>query len=310
MRALVTGANGFIGSYLTRRLVSAGDDVAALVRPRADLWRLDDVAEQMTLIEGDLRNLDPVAARLGAFAPEIVYHLAWGGVAGVDRDRVLLHNENLAATLALVRHLAQIDCQAFIGLGSQAEYGPRNERLDEGAQTNPTTEYGRGKLEASIEGRKIALNAGMRFCWVRVFSTYGPQDNPRWMIPYVIDKLLRGERPRLTACAQKWDYLYVDDAAEAISRLGWAQEADGVFNLGSGTSWPLRHVVERLRDLIDPGASIGFAEVAYRPDQVMLLEADTREIARATGWRPTTSLEEGLEKTVAWHRAQRQTSGH
>ena len=120
------------------------------------------------------------------------------------------------------------------------------------------------------------------------------------MIPYLIRALLKGERPALTACEQRWDYLFGPDAADAV----WAvarSDASGIFNLGAGRAESLRAIVETLRDAIDPKLPLGMGEVPYRPDQVMHLEADISRLTEATGWRPATSLQDGLKQTVAWH---------
>ena len=114
--------------------------------------------------------------------------------------------------------------------------------------------------------------------------------------------MLHDQRPSLTLGEQLWDYLYVRDAAEAVYRLGTTPTAEGVFNLGSGQVHTIRHIVERIRDMIDPGLPLGFGEVPYRPDQVMHLQADIAKLTAATGWTPRTSLEDGLAATVQWHR--------
>src|SRR5436853_4032228 len=121
------------------------------------------------------------------------------------------------------------------------------------------------------------------------------------MIPYLILGLLRGEKPALTACEQKWDYLFGPDAADAIWSVLQAPSATGVFNLGSGSVASLRKIVETIRDAINPKLQLGIGEVPYRPDQVMHLEADISRLTQATGWTPATALEEGLRRTVAWH---------
>jgi nucleoside-diphosphate-sugar epimerase len=84
--------------------------------------------------------------------------------------------------------------------------------------------------------------------------------------------------------------------------------AAGVFNLASGRVETIRRIVEMVRDLIDPSLSLGFGEVPYRPDQVMCMQADIRRLVKTTGWRPETSLEAGLQKTVQWFAAQEKHS--
>ncbi len=303
MRALVTGATGFIGSYLTERLLGAGAAVAVLVRPTANPWRIADLLPRVTRITGDLRELTPVEREIRDFAPEAVFHLAWHGVAGAQRNDPAQLDANVQTTTDLVRLAVRAGCQTWIGVGSQAEYGPLNRVIAEDAPTEPTTAYGVAKLRAGLAAAELATEAGLRFAWLRVFSTYGPKDSPDWMLPYLIRTLLRGQTPALTGCEQKWDYLYVADAADAIHRVAEMSAAAGVMNLGSGVACPLREVVERVRDLVSPARALQFGAVPYRPDQVMHLQADIARLTRATGWRPVTALDEGLRRTVEWYRS-------
>lgn len=302
MRALVTGATGFIGSYLAERLRRAGAAVAVLVRTGSPAWRIEGLLPELTRIEGDLRDVAATEPAVRDFAPDTVFHFGWHGVPGAQRNEGEQIDMNLPGTLGLVRLAGRVGCATWIGLGSQAEYGPHNRRLNEDAPARPTTTYGVTKLCAGLLAERLAAASGLRFAWLRVFSTYGPRDNPDWMIPYVIRTLLNGKKPALTAGQQKWDYLYVTDAAEAAYQIAAAPNASGVFNVGSGRAVPLRQVIERVRDLIDPTLPLGFGEVPYRPDQVMHLEADTTRLQQATGWTPRVDLREGLRATVEWFR--------
>ena len=299
MRPLLTGASGFIGSYVLRRLLDPrACDVALLLRPGSDLGRIRDLVPRATVIEGDLNEPQASADAIRRFAPDTLIHSAWYGVAGVHRNETDQIRRNLDGTASLVQLAAQAGCKVCVALGSQAEYGPQNRILDERAATEPTTTYGVSKLCACLLSRHLARQAGMRWAWVRVFSTYGPGDHPGCMIPQLIRALRLGQRPALTPGQQRWDFLYVDDAAEAICRVAECDSAEGIFNLGSGRVETIRRVAEMIRDRIDPALPLGFGEVPYRPDQVMHLQADISRLKAATGWEPETGLAEGLARTV------------
>ena len=301
VRILLTGATGFVGSYVLRALLEGGHDVAALVRPGADLRRIADVVDRAERIEGDLADLAAAEDAVVAFGPESVVHLAWAGVGNRHRnDPAQADNVRIAIDLL---HLARrAGASRWVGVGSQAEYGPREGPTREDAPTRPTTLYGVAKLCTCLLAERLCAALGLRFAWLRLFSSYGPGDDPAWMIPYLVGRLLAGERPALTACAQRWDYLYVTDAADAIARAAVRPEAAGVYNLGSGAARPLRSIVEAIRDRVDPALPLGFGEVPYRPDQVMHLEADVGRLRRELGWSPRVALEKGLARTVDWHR--------
>lgn len=302
MRIFLTGATGFVGSHTLRRLTASGlHDVAILARPRSDFSRIASLMPRVRVITSELSRPDNLGPKLERFRPDAIVHLAWQGVlnsARNDADQAM----NIEQALNLVRIAHAAGAKNWIGLGSQAEYGPCENRIDESTPTRPTTLYGAAKLTAGRQAQSLCESLGIRFAWLRLFSSYGPQDDPSWLIPYVALKLLRGERPTTTAGEQRWDYIYVEDVAAAIVATTEASEARGTFNLGSGTTATIRSIIERIRDAVDPQADIGFGEVAYRPDQVMHLEADITRLRTATGWMPRMPLADGLQETVTWCR--------
>ena len=305
MKVLVTGASGFIGSAVALDLARRGHEVAVLLREGSDPWRLGDSLQGMRVVRGDLSDATTYAGALEGFAPEAVAHLGWTGVANHDRnDWRQAHNVGQAAALLQAAFVA--GARHFVGCGSQAEYGPRPDRTPETAPLQPTTAYGGAKVATFQLLQPLCAVHGVRFAWARFFSTYGPRDEAHWMIPQLIGRLLRGERPALTEGRQLWDYLHVRDAAAAVARLVEEPAAVGAFNVGSGKPVPLRRIVETIRDAAAPGAPLGFGEVPYRPDQVMHLEAGIEKLVAATGWSPAIPLEEGVRETVEWFREHRE----
>lgn len=301
-RILVTGAAGFVGAAVTRQLVAEGRKVAVLLRTPGVPRRLAQLMDSLHVVRGDLTRLELVDAQLGDFAPEGVIHLAWDGVKGADRNGPM-QADNIAASIALYRRAEALSCHAFVGLGSQAEYGPAPGKLDEQAATRPTTIYGAAKLATGLVLERSAAATGRPFVWLRLFSSYGCDDDPSWLLQYLTRALLAGQRPSVTAAEQRWDYIHVDDVAQAVV-AALDHGGRGIFNLGSGQAHPLREVISQLRDLIDPSLDIGFGDLPYRPDQVMHLQADITALQAATGWQPAVGLQEGLAQLVAWQRAQ------
>jgi UDP-glucose 4-epimerase len=277
----------------------------AIMRPGGDVWRIADIRGPLALVAADLTDTAAVARVVLDAAPDVVCDLAWEGVGNRFHDDPRQVRANLSAHLGLLDAACRAGCRRWIGLGSQAEYGPRSTRIDERCPTAPVSLYGTAKLCLALLGEKLAPQAGMEFVWLRLFSSYGPMDGPGWLIPSVTLSLLRGERPKLTAGTQKWDYLFVEDAALAVIEAVAAARLDGVYNLGSGRAVPVLRIVETIRDAIDPRLSLGVGELPYKPNQIMHLEADITKLCGAIPWRPATDLEDGLERTVAWYREHR-----
>lgn len=306
MRALITGATGFVGSYLTRELLRSGAQVAVLTRPDSSLWRLKGIEDQLTIFDCGLDEKQ-VAEVLHSFRPKCCFHLAWSGVAGKDRNELFQINDNLQPSLTLIDEAGKAGCETFVGLGSQAEYGPLNYKANELSPVMPSTLYGKTKWAVAQLGESISESYGMRFVWGRLFSSYGPGDNSEWLIPYLMRTLLAGQSPSLTPCEQIWDFIHVADVASALRALAMEPAAHGMFNIGGGNARPLREIVETIRDLIDPALPLGFGDVAYRPDQVMHLEADIEKITNVTGWSPQVDLKTGLASCLKGIRDNEQT---
>jgi nucleoside-diphosphate-sugar epimerase len=299
MKVFLTGATGFLGAEIARDVVLRGHDCAVLTRRDIAGSRLAPIADRLSVVPGDF--FDPASYRegLARFAPDALLHCGWWGVAGADRND-LRQLDNVAAAGRLAQ--AAIDCGAttIVGVGSQAEYGPKQTPIGEDDAAEPTTLYGVAKLAACWTFVNLGATQGVRAVWGRVFSLYGPgdEDGP-WLIPSLIRALRAGEAPRLTGCEQHWEFTHVRDAARAFVRLLETPQATGVYNVASGAPRPLRDVVLALRDLVAPKIEPRFGGVPYRPDQVMRLEGRIDRIRAATGWRPEVSLESGIAETVA-----------
>jgi UDP-glucose 4-epimerase len=296
-RAFVTGASGFIGAAVARRLVAEGIPTAVLLRPTSDPWRLGDTLPSVTVIEGSFYEPAGYEAALADFAPDTVFHLAWHGVGRKRRDDPEQVRINVLGTIDLFLAAVRAGARSFIAAGSQAEYGPSDQRIAEGHPTRPASLYGAAKLATLTLLERLAVTHAIRLAWLRVFSVYGPDDDEGTLVSLLTRQLLAGERPAVTAGTQAWDYLHVDDAAAAFLAVG-NTAASGVFNVGAGVAPPLRDTIALLRNLIDPALEIGFGEVPLGPSAVTWLEPDVSRLQAATGWSPKVPLEEGLQTTI------------
>jgi UDP-glucose 4-epimerase len=272
-----------------------------LLRPGSDPWRIADVLEQVQPITGHLAEPAALSRDLGDFKPDVVYHLGWSGSGPDGRDDVPQQNQNLAAALATVELAAESGAAAWIGLGSQAEYGPTDSVLVESTPTRPVTEYGAAKLSAGQLTGDLCATWSLRHVWLRLVTAYGPADRPSYLIPRVILSLLHGLRPALTEGGQPGDFLNVADACAAIRGSASTESCAGTYVLASGQHRPVRKVALAIRDMIDPRLEIGLGEVVPNLPPVGL-RGDPRALELATGWSPTVPLETGLSRCVDWYR--------
>lgn len=300
--ALVTGPTGAVGTALCGRLAARGIRVFAAVRPgtrRAEHLREIPGVE---VLECDASRLETLPERIPQ--ADAFFHLAWAATTGAGRNDMPAQVENIRHTLEACRAAAALGCRVFVGAGSQAEYGRVDAPLTPETPCFPENGYGMAKLCAGQMSRLECERLGLDHIWPRILSVYGPYDGENAMIPRVVRALLAGKKPALTPGEQIWDYLYADDAGEALCRLAESGRSGGIYPLGSGRARLLREYVEQLRDAIDPALPLGFGEVPYGEKQVMRLEADLSALRRDTGYAPETDFREGIEKTIAYIRGQ------
>ena len=306
-RAVVTGATGMLAIALTNLLVKEGYDVIAVIRPGSSRAGNVPVSENVTVVELDMdeiSSLPEVLSASGIDEAELFFHFAWDGTHGDSRNDMDIQIKNVRYSVEAVRAAAKIGCKAFMGAGSQAEYGRVKDGIKLSGDTPcfPENGYGIGKLAAGQMTRVEAEKFGMKHVWVRILSTYGAYDGMHTMVMSGIKTMLEGKKASYTKGEQMWDYLYCKDAARAFF-LALTKGVDGkVYPVGSGKVRPLKEYIEAIRDEAGPSLDIGFGEVEYYPGQVMYLCADISELTKDTGFEPEYSFEEGIKETVDWYR--------
>lgn len=296
-KAVVTGPTGAIGTALCLELAQNGIAVYAVCRPGSHRASALPKHENILRVECDVAEL----SRLPEWIPngaDVFYHFAWAHTIGPGRNDMPAQVDNIRYTIDAVHAAKVLGCQVFIGAGSQAEYGRAEGVLRPETPCFPENGYGMAKLCAGQMSRVECQKLGMDHVWARILSVYGPGDGPKTMISSVIDQLLRGEKPALTAGVQKWDYLFSADAARAFRLIAQHGVSGSIYPLGSGEARELKEYICIMRDQIDPNLPLGFGEIAYGPLQVMHLQADISSLRTDTGFIPEVKFETGIKYTI------------
>ena len=303
MRVLVTGAAGFIGSHVTRILVSRGDEVIALERPGADKSRISDVVGQVEYRECDLGDAPLLQTTVSQIRPEICAHMAWY----TEHGKYWHAPENLDCvmnSLALVRLLANCGCKRILVAGTCAEYDWSHERLIEGVTPCiPRTLYGASKYALFLMLEKFCAMRSMALAWPRYNFIYGPGEAPGRLVPTIIRKLLSGKDVPLTHGLQKRDFLYVEDVASATVAV-LKSSVCGPVNIGSGQPVVIREVAETVSRIIGGSGRLLFGAVPVSADEPDALMPDVGRLNNEVGWAPAWDLRRGLEATIAWWKSQ------
>ena len=291
MKVVVTGASGFLGSWVCR-ILQEHHSVTALIRHESNVRRLSGI-NGLRIVEAPIENWH---YEINSTKPDAYISMDWWGVEGRDRnDSKQL--SNVDRTNKLLGRLEPIPL--VIGTGSQAELGPVSDLISESQPDAPTTEYGRAKVKARGLFAEYAARTNSRFAWARIFSTYGPLDSNDWLIPSTMQSLAKGVEMPLTPGEQEWSYLHAFDLAEAFRAIVENNQLSGVINVGNPETVKLSDVTKSIAALTGRPELLKFGAIPYREDQVMRLAPICESLTKA-GWQPMVSLKDGLENLYQW----------
>ena len=296
-RVIITGSTGTIGVALADVLTRNGCEVYAVCRPNSSNIKNLKNHENLHVVECDISNLLALKGKLnGNF--DVFYHFAWSGTFGDARNEIDLQFNNVKYTLDAVNLAKSLNCKVFIGAGSQAEYGHFFEPANENTNTKPFTLYGAAKLSAGQMSRVYTQNLGLKHIWVRIFSVFGPCDDSRTLVSYVINELKSGRCPVLTSGEQVWDYLYSYDAADAMIKIAKSGKDGAVYCLGSGQKRLLKEYIQDIADVVNPAVELMFGQKPYSENQVMFLSADISTLKNDTGFVPKYEFKQAIKEII------------
>ncbi|MGA9998163.1 MAG: NAD-dependent epimerase/dehydratase family protein [Pyrinomonadaceae bacterium] len=301
-RVLITGATGFVGANLARRLLRDGQEVHLLVRPVHSVWRIEDVREHVRLHEAALEDSESLARIVGDIRPDWIFHLAAHGAYPLQTDVRQMVSANITGTMNLVEACLKIGFEAFVNTGSSSEYGFKDHAPSEEELLEPNSNYGVTKASATLFCRHTAQKAGVHLPTLRLYSVYGPYEEPTRLMPSLIVKGLRGKLPPLVSPDIARDYVYVDDVSDAylLAATRPAEELGAIYNVGTGRQTSLSEVVLVARRAMNIEAEPQWGSMPERQWDTNVWVADSRKIQETLGWRASHSFEQGFLKMLGW----------
>lgn len=297
--AVITGPTGVLGSALVKKLAELG--IRTYVVCHRGSPRNAMIIENSCIhkVECDMEEIERLPELIGE-SVEAFFHLAWLGTQlRSNRMDMYLQNTNVKYTLDAVYTTRKLGCEVFVGAGSQAEYGRIDGVIYPDSPEHPVSGYGMAKLCAGQMTRALCNEFGIRHIWPRIVSVYGENDGANTLVSTIIDKLRKGESPKLTAGEQMWDYLYAGDAAEALYLMAEKGKNGAVYVLGSGKTRPLKDYMKDIQQVVNKDIPLGLGTIPYLPDQAMHLQADIETLTRDTGWFPQTEFVDGIRSMIA-----------
>ena len=299
-RILVTGATGFIGSNIARKLLRDGYEIYATKRSSSSLDKCKDCFQQIRWINLDDKHWPGAVYDIHS---SILIHAAWHGIKESERNNWDLQISNFQFSKVLFDIIVECGVEKIIALGSQAEYGVYDEPSIESMVTCPTDAYGAIKTLTSNYLKIICQSKSIPWYWLRVFSVFGPGENVNRLIPQVIMNLLKHQEIQLTEGKQKYDYLFIDDFLENISGIiNSSRDFPGIYNICSGKPVEIKELLITLAEVIGvPTTLLKFGPLSYRKNQNMIITGNHRKFEEKFGQIKSRDLSKSLEETVKYY---------
>jgi UDP-glucose 4-epimerase len=301
-RALLTGATGFVGANLARRLLRDGHEVHLLVRPGYNPWRIEEIAKQIWIHKTDFADSHALTREFDIVRPDWIFHLAANGAYSWQDNAAQIVQTNITGTVNLVEAALKIGFEAFVNTGSSSEYGFKDHAPSEDEPTIPNSHYAVAKASATMYCRYSGTKHGVRMPTLRLYSVYGPYEDPNRLIPAIINNGLKGELPPLVNPKISRDYVYIDDVCEAYVLAASTEpvEHGAIYNVGTGVQTSLAEVVDVARRVMNIEAQPQWDSMPGRMWDTDIWVANNDKIRRELAWEPKFSFEDGLRAAVPW----------
>lgn len=301
---IITGATGFVGANLARRLLGDGYELHLLVRRNYAPWRIESIMSQINLHYVDLGNAEMLTALIREIKPNWIFHLAAYGAYSSQTDFHRMIQTNFIGTVNLVEACLKTGFEAFVNFGSSSEYGFKDHAPSEKEYIEPNSHYAVTKASATLFCRYMAQTQDMHLVTLRLYSIYGPWEEPTRLIPTMIMRGLQGELPPLVNQDIARDLVYIEDVTNAclLAATIANQERGAVYNIGTGMQISMRQIVENIRNILNIHAEPQWGSMPDRRWDTSVWLADNKSAHEALSWQPQYDFYKGFEETVRWFR--------
>lgn len=296
--AILTGATGFVGTWLIKTLLEANVDVTVVVRDKNRVNK--DFTDRIHIYESEYYDYGTL--EIPEYNYDVFFHLAWDGVASKDKDKLDIQKRNIDMSVNALLLAKRLECKKFIGTGTVAEYAYCEKIMDFSQRQTPNDIYGAMKVSVynilNVLSRKIGIN----FIWAVLPSTFGEGRDSDNIITYTITKLLRDEKPLYGDLEQLWDFLYVKEVAKALWMIGERGNRDKVYGIGSGQYRQLKDYIYTIRDIINPELELGIGELPQMSHKAYSSCVGIYDLMKDTNFQVEIGFEQGIQNTIMYYK--------
>ena len=293
-RAIVTGANGFIGTWLIKELIKNNVEVIAVVRNENS--NIEAIPKKAKIVYLDMASISELKNITIIKDIDVFYHLAWEGTGGKERSNYNLQLLNIKYACDSFVVAKDLNCKRFIGVGTITE--KIAEDILNSKIKNENAIYGIAKLTTHCMLKTLSEKLGLPFIWARLANIYGENDTSENIVNYTINELSKGKRPSFSTAEQPYDLMYVADAGNALYLLGEKNAKENCYFVGRGEVRALKEYLIKIKDIYGNNAQINLGE---RPADNLEYHTewfDTGPLKRDTGFQASYTFEEGINNTL------------
>jgi UDP-glucose 4-epimerase len=301
-RSIITGATGFVGANLVRRLLAEGHEVHLLVRPHHTRWRIREIEPYVALHAVELEDSDSLERVVGGIRAETIFHLAAYGAYSSQSDVHRMVATNIGGTINLVNACLKTGFEAFVNTGTSSEYGFKSFAPSEAELLEPNSSYAVTKTSATLFCRHVAEMHKVNLTTLRLYSAFGPYEGPTRLMPALIMHGLEGTLPPLVNPEAAHDFVYVDDVCDAylLAAGRKTSEHGAIYNVGTGRQTRLYEVVEVARRIMEIKEEPRWNSMPARAWDAAHWQSNSEKIRRELGWEPRYTFERGFETMLDW----------
>ena len=293
---LLTGATGFLGSQIADVLVNNDIQLVALKRKNSDCYRCNSFKNKINWVDIDAEGY--WKGKVINLRPTHIIHCAWIGVEAHERNNIKTQIQNISFLSDLLEISRVMKLIQFISLGSQAEYGILNSKVSEDSIVKPVSSYGATKVASQQILRTFCNSNKIKWIWLRLFSFIGEYENKNWLIPSLIDNIIKGKVMDMTAGEQKYSYMFAKDFALIILKIINSNVESGVYNVSGDELISLKELVNLIGEKLNFSPKINWGALPYRLNQSMHIEGNTSELKNQIGDYKLTSISNTLDRVI------------
>jgi nucleoside-diphosphate-sugar epimerase len=301
-RVLITGASGFVGANLVRRLLRDGYDIHVLLRKDYRHWRLRDITRDIHIHFVDFQNQSSLNSLLRTISADWIFHTAVYGAYSRQQDIDEMASTNILGTAHLLDAASRVGFEAFVNTGSSSEYGYLSSPPKETHLLHPNSNYAITKAAATHLCQLKAEQTRLHIPTLRLYSVYGPFEEPTRLIPTLLEHARAKTLPILVDPTVARDFVYADDVVDAYIKAAKTKtrELGSIFNIGSGTQTTLKKIVSLMLTEFAVDRRPKWGSMPNRSWDTSTWVADVHKAKKILHWQPKTSLQDGLKRTSAW----------